>query len=446
MNKLHEVFAGDTSRSARGRALPVAAVLLAGFLGSCAPLSAASDSRAVEEFQRAEQLFLAGRLAEAVPLYRRVITSGDDELRASSYARLADAHGRLGRLVEAVQDGRRARALLEKSGGGPLRSVEIHLGEAYLGLGHYAAAADCLRRGLAIEVPPLPLTDLLRALSSLAHCAEQRGDPAGALRAWTQVEALAFEELDRPAADLRPEQRAECVSRLADSYFFQHKHPQAIARLEGLLRLQDRRGDRAGQRDTCRRLAGHHAARDEPGLAEKYLRQALELHDRPEDAGGRVLRGDLGVEFAEALQKQGKQAEAAAARAEAAEQYRAVLKKVGDGRAESAWGVTAFWKLVKLYQRSSQFRRALELADEQSGRWASLALLDPNKVGSERGSLQFLLGAYPAALPLLRKAVEELGKQDPVNLIDLPQALLNLGIAEHRTADWANREPWLKGL
>jgi CHAT domain-containing protein/tetratricopeptide (TPR) repeat protein len=427
--------------------LAIAATLFAVPLLNPKVVSAPPDlSPAAEDFRRAEQLYKQGRLAEALPLYQRVTSTGGYELRVNSYMRLTDAYGRLGRLVEAVQAGRNAYALLERSGGPMLRTLDLQLGEAYLGLGHYATAEKYLQRPLAVGETPLALPSLLRGLTNLARCAQGRGNHAVAARFWRQVEELAVAELDRPGTDLPLPMRADYVGRLVDSYTFQHKHAEAIARLKSLLELQKRREDRSGQRDTCRRLAELHSAREEYAIAEDYLRQALEERGKADDAASGVLRGDLNVELAEARLRQGKRTEAAAAWQKSVDSYRAVLKKFGDGRTETVWGVAAFWKLEKLYQRSSQYRPALYLAEEQGDRWQRLALLDPNKVRSEQGALQFLLGAYQSSLPLLRQAVQDFERQEPLNLVDLPRALLNLGFAEYRTADWKKKEDWLKAL
>ena len=99
--------------------------------------------------------------------------------------------------------------------------------------------------------------------------------------------------------------------------------------------------------------------------------------------------------------------------------------------------VSAFWKLQKLYQKTSQYRQALQLA-ESSEPGAALgvgrALAEP-KVKSEQGTLQVILGAVKAARGRLGEAVAELERQDPVNLIDLPRALNNLAIVEQATGN-----------
>src|SRR5262249_15624505 len=48
----------------------------------------------------------------------------------------------------------------------------------------------------------------------------------------------------------------------------------------------------------------------------------------------------------------------------------------------------------------------------------------------EEGSLEVLRGEFARSRPLLREAVAGLESQDPLNLNDLPRALLNLAVVE----------------
>src|SRR5262249_34167640 len=156
---------------------------------------------------------------------------------------------------------------------------------------------------------------------------ERRRDRARAGRFWKQVEGIALKELDRPGAALDDADHIEYVWKLADSYRFRGQPGPAIKRLEPLLPIHDRLGDKPGKRDTLRRLAGHHASRREFAQAEKYLRQALDLHDGLADAD-KLLGAGLAEELADAVTGQGKgrDVEARHWNTRAALDYQAVLK------------------------------------------------------------------------------------------------------------------------
>ncbi len=108
----------------------IAAALVAALLAKgTVAADPADSSTAAEAFQSAEALFVQGDYGAAIPLYRRVTASGNRELRIRSHMRLAEAHGKLGLLVEAVQDGLNARGLLKDAASAELRAMDLRLGE-----------------------------------------------------------------------------------------------------------------------------------------------------------------------------------------------------------------------------------------------------------------------------------------------------------------------------
>jgi CHAT domain-containing protein/tetratricopeptide (TPR) repeat protein len=422
--------------------LAVGAALLPPVLACARP--PASEADVPDSLRKAEEKFKAGDLLEAAALYQRAAETNAD-LRGASFERLVGIYLRLGRLDRALHYALRSLELLQQDarrrGETPdvkvrRRALDLQIGELYLALGHYRSAETHLRRVLA-DVPgldPLPAPQVLETLTSLARCAEKRGDSAEAGRLWARIEERADGELGRAGEFLGPRQRIEYVWKLADSYRFQGKPAKAIARLASLPALHDKLGDPAGKRDTLRRLAGHYAALAQPGRAAECLRQALALHETAPDRGDRLLRGDLAGELAEALATQDRGQEADKWRQQADQDYSAVLKAAGNTGPEVARKVSAFWKLEKLYQRTSQFRRALSLAQAQADQWAGSPLYDP-KIRSEQGTLQVLLGAFADARPALREAVAALQVQSPPNLIDLPRAQITLAIVEQAGGD-----------
>jgi CHAT domain-containing protein/tetratricopeptide (TPR) repeat protein len=427
--------------------LAVAAALLPPVLARARPPASKPD--VPDSLRKADEKFKAGDLLEAAALYQRAAETNAD-LRGASFEQLVRIYLRLGRLDRAISYALRSRELLQQDAGRRgetpdakvrRRALDLQIGELYLALGHYRSAETHLRRVLADVrgLDPLPAPQVLETLTSLARCAEKRGDRAEAGRLWARIEEQADGELGRDGGGLSPRQRIEYVWKLADSYRFQGKPAKAIARLASLPALHDQLGDPAGKRDTLRRLAGHHAALGESDRAAEYLRQALALHETAPDRGDRLLRGDLAGELAEALATRDRGDEADQWRLRSAQDYRAVLDAAGNTGPEVARKVSAFWKLEKLYQRTSQFRLALSLARAQADQWAGSPLYDP-KIRSEQGTLQVLLGAFADARPALREAVAALQAQSPPNLIDLPRALVTLAIVEQAGGDTERAE------
>src|SRR5262249_19806670 len=190
--------------------------------------------------------------------------------------------------------------------------------------------------------------------------------------------------------------------------------------------------DPAGRRDTLRQLAGHLTTAGRHTQAARRLMRALELHQR-HAAGDRLTRADLCAELAEGLARQGREAEALCLRHLAIQEYRAVLEDPRGGRPEVAGALTAFWKLQLLCQRTTQYDQALKLIQDQAGQWPG-SLIEP-RLHAEEGRLQVLRGVYGPSRLLLEGVVRELESQSPLNLVELPPALLNLAVAELATGN-----------
>src|SRR5262249_24035106 len=93
----------------------------------------------------------------------------------------------------------------------------------------------------------------------------------------------------------------------------------------------------------------------------------------------------------------------------------------------TAQTVLAFWRLANLYEKGNQFRKAVQLTQEQGTVWVDDTPLR-GRVLAENGSLQLLLGDYKSADKPLQEAVAALEKQEPINLVELPSALNNLAL------------------
>jgi CHAT domain-containing protein/tetratricopeptide (TPR) repeat protein len=394
---------------------------------------------------RADELYCADRLPQAEALYRQALAAAVGADRRRCFDRLLAIYVRVGRLDQAIQTGL-AYSTWSRRTGDPERARELalDLGRWYLALGHYARAEPHLREALAdINGAPLPPAREVAALAHLALAAEKQaekqGNRARANQAWGKVEAFARARLDDPRRDLDLPVRIECARRLADSYRFEGRPEKAVPRLEQVLPAFDalKEPDPAGRRDTLRQLAGHLAALERHADAEKRLKEALALHQR-HAADDRLTRADLSCELADAVERQGRAAEAADLRRQADKDYRAVMTDSRAGRLEVAGALDAFWKLQVMYQRTSQYDRALQLAQDQAGQWAG-GLIEP-RLNAEQGTLQVRLGDYGPARRLLEGALSDLDNQSPTNLVALPAALLSLAIAELGTGERARAQ------
>jgi CHAT domain-containing protein/tetratricopeptide (TPR) repeat protein len=392
---------------------------------------------------RADQLYRADKLLQAEVLYRQALGAVDGLDRRRCFDRLLLIYVRVGRQDQAIRTGMEYAAWMRRAGDlVRARELDLDLGRWFLALGHHGDAEARLRQALEDrrDVPPLPAARQVTALTDLALAVEKQGARERAGRAWQEVETFARARLDGPGQDQDLPLRIECTRRLADSYRFQGRHEQAAGLLEQVLPVFAalKQPDPAGQRDTLRQLAGHLlAAARRPGAAqsrlpeaEKYLEEALELH-RQHAAGDRLTRADLLCERADVVERQGRGEEATSLRRQADREYRAVLEDPRAGHSEVAGALAAYWKLQLLYQRTSQYDKALELTQDQAGQWTG-SLLEP-RLHAEQGRLQVLLGEFVPSRELLDNAVRHLETQSPPNLVELPPALLNLAVAELAT-------------
>ncbi len=422
----------------------------------------------LDAFRRAEHAFESGKWKEAEPLYRRLAQDANDDRAATCYERLMHIYARVGRLDRAIKNGLRCRELLVRTGASNrLPYIDVRLGEFYCAFRHYREADRHLSRVLQADPSGVALPPLVRltALQYLARSAEGRGMGDRAAHFWARVEAEALRQLGPHSAGVltQPEriaitwtltdcyrsqkgphpadvlaaalaghtlpQRIAAACVLADSYRFQKQSNQAIALLTSLLPVHTRLGDRAGRRDTLRRLAAHHLRAGHNARAEDCLKDALRLHDQvaPQDL---VLRGDLSAELADAIPAGNRKKDVEYWRGQAVKAWKTALKR----NPTAPQAIDAFWKLDQLYQQDHAYATALALAEAQATQWSGSALFDP-RLKSEIGALRELLGLRADALAPLSQATDELKLQDPPDLSSLPQAFLNLAEVEQSTDD-----------
>ncbi len=257
-------------------------------------------------------------------------------------------------------------------------------------------------------------------------------------RFWRQLEGYAVAALEKPPAEFGLKERIPCAWKLAEAYRFQQQPERAIACLTPLLASHDQLDDPAGKRSTLQMLAAHHNSRQEHEQAVAYLREGLDLPTRTQ-AKDRIARADLWNDLAETYQRLHRPADVERCRDQSAELYRAALSEPRADRGTIARTTTAFWKLQRLYQKREQRSRALDLIEEQALLWDRSTWMGARLQG-EKGSMQLLLGSYEKARQALSEAVRVLEAQEPVNLIDLPRALLGLGIVEQGSGAVARAE------
>ncbi len=384
--------------------------------------------------------------------YLELLRSADNGQRRKGYEELLKFYARVGSYNLAVLRALEYDRLLQDARDwGRLRWLRVQLGEYRFALGHWRKCESTLEDALNGSWGSAPLSDprRLTAQALLAHVAQKRGDRDRALERWRQVESQALKLLENPRLSghltLPGPLRIEYTRRLAESYRSQEKLDQAAAALESLLPVHEQLRDPKGLGETLKLLGDYRlaqAGRDADRAAERSYRTALDLLEKSR-AGDQLLQGDLHAGLAEVFRRRGQKAEVDSQVEKAAGAYREILKlsrqrQRPKGEGWDVSGLTAFWKLQQLYQRVSQYQKALSLAEEQTGPWGG-PLLRP-RLSAEQGSLKAILSVYQEALPLLADAVDQLQRQDPPNLVELPRALNNLALVESVTDKLAAAE------
>ena len=405
-------------------------IVLALALGVAVP-AAAEDSPLPpgQELLRAERLFRQGQLTEAERAYRRVLPTTAGSSRRLCYDRLLAIYARVGRPDQAIRIALDYEPWARRQQDfGRARELNLALGKWYLALGHGKDAEKYLRRVLEDGKHPLLSGKRVTALTYLALAAERQGDRGRAAKHWGEVAEIARTRADYHRGNRAPRQRIDWAWRLAESCRFRGRPHEAIPRLERILPLYDRLNDRAGKRDALQLLASLLVDARREKDAERRLREALALQ---KDLGGdKLVEADLGAALADVLERQGQVAAAEPLRRRAVRGYRAATTlPTSLRRADRVRSLAAFWKLQQLYQRHSQYERALLLARGLTGQWAADPLV-ACRLKAEQGGLEVVLGEYRRSRPLLREALAELERQSPPNLVELPRVLLNLAVVE----------------
>jgi CHAT domain-containing protein/tetratricopeptide (TPR) repeat protein len=446
--------------------------LLCGSLLSCWCLAAAlmqaqtfNQGTPARLQRQAEERYRADDLQGAVRLCRQVLAGPDLVERRRASELLITIYARLGRQDMAVQVGNLYAQMLKAPGDAPLRrDLRLKMGECLFTLGHWGACQSELEMALADggRWEPLPASRYLTALLHLARASENLGDKDKSARYRLQLEELALSRLQSPRPPLQPQQRVECVWRLDDSFTHfedpkggaatgvalavsptnlwlvgwtagnivqaEKKQRERIEWLESLLPIHDALRDVRDKCETLRRLAVHHTALGDHNSAERRLEEALEILNKNKISSS-LLQGDLKSALAEVLRANNQAEKADRLQEEAVADYLYELTAPRNG-AQAAAPLAAFWKLQQHYQNTTQFGLALKLAEDHAEEWGQL--LEP-RMKSERGGLKLFLNSYPDARKLLEEAIDDLEKQDPPNLVELPRVLNNLAIVEVET-------------
>jgi CHAT domain-containing protein/tetratricopeptide (TPR) repeat protein len=377
---------------------------------------------------RADNRYRAGNLLSAAELYQEALRFPANVESRHCFERLLEIYARVGRLDMAIRTGSAYAPWLQQARDWQrARRLNLEIGEWYLVLGHHGKAVSYLRQALEDRPgDPLPAVQRFRVWTALALAAEQQANHRLAEQYWRQVEALAGEQL-KNTGPVDPRQKLKYLEGLAERYRFQDQLPMAIRLLETeILPLQGQLKDQGSQRDTLRLLARHLAAAQRLPEAESSLKRAL-IACAPSD---QLTCADLSSELEAVLTQQRRSQEAQAYLEQALRDYRAVLSDT-TGRSDSIAKVAAVWGLQRLYQRDSSKwdDAARKLMQDQAGQWGIQFLIE-YRLKAEAGSMEVMVGEFERARPLLREAVTVLKAQSPLNLSDLPRALLNLAVVE----------------
>jgi CHAT domain-containing protein len=391
-----------------------------------------------ESYAEGERLYKKDLLAEAEVAFRRAMRE-DIRLRVPCTERLLSIYARIGRSDLAIETALGYRRwLLEQPDASALRlrQLSLQLGDFHLRLGHARLGLAHFERALAPGPSPMPATQRLTADAFKGAALVRLGRRLPGEAVWAGVEIDAKKLLADGGKGLTPNERADCVRILADSYRHRKLLPQAIRTLIDLHELQLAQKDPLGRRNTLQQLADLHGQREEWGLAYRSFLGALDAHG---EAGGRdrLTVGDYCRDLARLSERLGWRRRFTSWQKQAIAHYEAVYKDPSLGRPGQAGSLSAYWRLNQLYQDTRQLEKALSLgrAEEQSA-----GQLLSARMRTDLGSLQTIRGSYKEARGLLRKAVGDLERQRPINLIDLPHALNNLAIAEQATDEYDRAE------
>ncbi len=392
---------------------PAAAVLVA-LAALPAPLAPA------EAFQQAEKLFAADRFGEAEPLFLSALRTDNRYLKRQTYARLMALYLSSGRPDKAVRLGKPFRTWLKEIGETDFAMLDLLVGHARLELGYTEEADKHL--AAAIQTRTLPPENQLEAMRLRADGAAQRKDPAVKDRlAELEKTARAFlndAEHHNSAADRIIAGRA-----VAEAAFRLGHTDTAIAILAPFPELHDQLNDPRGRRDTQRLRAKLLATTGKFDDATKLFREALALHQKC-DTKRRLIAGDILAEWSVATRDAGYHTDATRLRDQAAAEYRAAIDDPDAGGQ-----LAAFVRLQSITRAGRHFPEALQVATTAGARWSRDPLVDA-RLKADRGSLELMTSAYPAARTSLAAALKELDATEPPNLRALPKLLVNLATAE----------------
>lgn len=418
-----------------GRLIVAAAVLAA-----VAPCGVAADPAYVA-FQKAEDAAAADRPADAEPLYREAIRTGDLFIRRRAYLRLAGEFVRSGRQDRAIDLGREFRGWLQtvkdREGEAELDTI---LGDCYATLGHLTTAAGLYDAALAPGTG-LPTEGKLRALRGRAAVADAQKNFEAADRHWADLakEAIAAVATAEAASVLKMQIVAR--SHLAAALHRLNDTTGALAALEPLPGFHDRLQDPLGRRDTQRQRANLLAAAGKYAEAVPLYEEALELH-RKHRPKRRLAAADILAEWTTAATTAKVREKAGELRTKATNAYAAVLKAPDPADQADGGPLAAFVKLQLLNREARNFDQAWKLAREEGRRWDTEPLLEL-RLKTDQGGLDVLHAAYAAGRDLLTKSVAELDRADTPDLRALPQVLVQLATAELAGDDLEKARPLL---
>ena len=410
----------------RHLSLVIALLLLGSPIALAQPTVPQPARPSSETFSKAEELFARDDFQQAEKIYLRVLESAVDDTRMASFDRLRTIYGRWARPDLAVSIGLRQIGEVQASKDARrLAALQYQVGASYSRLAHHAEAEKLLTEALAS--PLLDAVDRLNATRLLAQTNEQLGRADAARRNWETLEEQTRAAVDQGRLSPADERTLEWT--LADREVSAGKGAAAVTRLTKLLAKPEVRGNPEAQCETLYRRVLARGSKASDADTERDLIIALGLQQK---LGDSLMIGDLHAALAGVHQQRKELEQAESHRKQAAEAYTLVLKNKSPDSA--ATGAMGFWKLQRLYQTASQFKKALQLATAQKDAWGVDHLLEA-RLKADFGGLALSSGQYAEAMPSLRDAVRLLDAQSPQNLKDLPLALIHLADAELSAGD-----------
>lgn len=407
----------------------------------CLAANPAHADRSERTEAGAETAFTAGDWTQAEKLYQQALSETQfPDVQRRCYRRLVEIAYRSAAYGKAIEYGENYQKLLT----GPehrkdLAELSLHLGECYYALGQYRPAEVQIDKALAVN-RTLPLSPPLQiAAVSLGYRIADKYRNEDRINEYVrELKRLRDLLINDRQATITARERIEAARKLSTAYEHRRLYQDGVDLLMPMLAVHDTLGDDSGKWRTLEQLGRLQAALGKHPQAQEQFRQALTSLTKvaPDDARG---RGDLQAALAISLEATGDTPQAQNLSREAAASYQQVLDAKEVTEESAIDKIDAFWKLQALWQRTEDFRSAIQLAENRGEDWQGHGWMEP-RVKSELGSLQFALGEVNKAAAPLAHGVSVLQGQSPLNLAALTLGLNSLALVKMSSGELADAE------